>query len=140
MKKLLCTALCLGAIALASCAPTVYKADDGKKKLDDKGYTTVKLTEAEAKLLIVGLKYEVSFTDAISANKGKDADHDIFLAFYFKNNDEAQHFMEDNDNTNMGLMQGYGKVTLGENLGEVKVGYHNNVAYVGSETSFKVVF
>ena len=40
---------------------------------------------------------------------------------------------------NIGLMNDYGSSNLGENLPK-KVGSYNNMAYVGSETSFDAAF
>ena len=48
---------------------------------------------------------------------------------------EAEKF----NTENIAIMSGYAEISIGKNLTS-KVGSHNNVAYVGSETSFKAAF
>ena len=138
MKKLFTTLLFTAAMTLGACSPKVYSGEDSKAKLEKQEYKTVLMTEAEAKLLVVGINFEdVSLKSAVHATKGEGDDHDLFLGFYFASNDEAEKFATKNNSENLGLMHAYGELQLGKNL-VLKVGYHNNVSYVGSETSFKI--
>ncbi len=96
------------------------------------------MNEAQAKLLVAGINLEdVNLKSAVHATKGEGDDHDIFLGFYFATNEEAEKFATKNNSENLGLMSAYGELQLGKNL-TMKVGYHNNVSYVGSETSFNI--
>ena len=125
-------------MTLGACSPKVYSSEDSKAKLEKQEYKTVLMTESEAKILVSGINFEdVNLKSAIHATKGEGDDHDLFLGFYFATNDEAEKFAAKNDNQNLGLMHDYGVLQLGKNL-VLKVGYHNNVSYVGSETSFKI--
>ena len=136
MKKLLLGLLCAGSMALSACSATIYKAADSATKLEEKGYKTEMYTLEESKALISGLNYEgASFTVAVYATKGEEKDKDLFLGFYFKTTKEAEDFLAKDDNSNLALMNKYGEDNLGENL-KLKVGSHNNIAFVGSETSF----
>lgn len=94
------------------------------------------LSEAEAKALVVGINFnDVTLKSVVRADKGQDDDKDFFLGFYFDSIEEAEKFNSKNNNENLGLMAAYGEATLGKDL-KPKQGSHNNVAYVGSETSF----
>ena len=125
-------------MAATACFSTVYTGEKSKENLEKKEYTVALMTEVEAKLLIVGVNFEdVTLKSVVHATKGEGGDHDVFLGFYFDSNAEAEKFATKNDNQNIGLMHAYGELQLGKNL-VLKVGYHNNVSYVGSETSFKV--
>ena len=138
MKKLFTTLLFTAAMTLGACSSKVYTGEESKKKLDKQEYKTVLMTESEAKLLVLGINFEdVNLKSAVHATKGEGDDHDLFLGFYFATNEEAEKFATKNDNENLNLMHTYGELQLGKNL-ELKIGYHNNVSYVGSETSFKV--
>ena len=140
MKKLLATVLLAGALALAGCGEQSLSAGASQKKLDAAGYKTTLYSVEQAKAAITGLKFDgYNLKEAIYAEKGEEANKDILLAFYFSNINEANKFMEDNQSANMALMYDFAKSNLGENLAQ-KVGMHNNVAYVGSETSFAVAF
>ena len=136
MKRLISTLLMAGAFALCACTPTNYSADGSKSKLSGKGYTVEVYSYEEAKARISGLNYDVAqFTNALYAEKGADENKDLFLAFYFKSISDCDKFVD----ANIVLMNDYGSSNLGENLTK-KVGSHNNVAYVGSETSFDAAF
>lgn len=136
MKKLLLGLLFAGSMALTACQSTVYKAADSATKLEDKGYKVETYTQEESKALITGLNYEgASFTAAVYATKGSEKDKDLFLGFFFKTNKEAEDFMAKDDNGNLAIMHKYGEENVGENL-TMRIGTHNNIAYVGSETSF----
>ena len=140
MKRLLTMLLMAGSLAMTGCASQVEKASDTSSKLKEKGYSVTSYTFEEAKATITGLDYDiVSFSDAIFAEKGEGEDKDGLLAFFFASINDANKFMEENSNKNMGLMHDYGAARLGANL-TLKVGMHNNVAYVGSETSFATAF
>lgn len=67
--------------------------------------------------------------------EGADENKDLFLAFYFKSIGDCDKFVD----ANIILMNDYGDSNLGDNLTK-KVGSYNNVAYVGSETSFDAAF
>ena len=136
MKRLVSSLLLAGAFALCACAPTSYTADGSKSKLTSKGYTVEVYSVEEAKARISGLNYDVAeFTNALYAEKGAEENKDLILAFYFKSIGDCDKFV----NENIGLLSNYGDKYLGENLTK-KVGSHNNVAYVGSETSFTAAF
>ena len=140
MKKLLFTLLFAGSLALSACGATVYKAENSKSKLEKNGYSVELYNNSDAKTHIVGLKLDgYNFNAAIYAQKGSGDDKDIFLGFYFASIDDASKFVEDNNNENLGLLNTFGEGVLGKNLTK-KVGTHNNVAYVGSETSFSNAF
>lgn len=125
-------------MAATACSSTVYTGEKSKENLEKKEYKVVLMTEAEAKLLIAGVNFDdVALKSVVHATKGEDDNQDLFLGFYFDSNAEAEKFATKNDNQNIGLMHAYGELQLGKNL-VLKVGYHNNVSYVGSETSFKV--
>ena len=81
----------------------------------------------------------VTFTDALFAEKGAGENKDLLVAFYFANMDAAESFISKNSHENLTILNHYGEVNLGEKL-EKKVGQHNNVAYVGSNTSFAAAF
>lgn len=136
MKRLISSLLLAGAFALCACTPNNYSAEGSKSKLSSKGYTVEVYSNEEAKARIKGLDYSVAeFTNALYAEKGADENKDLFLAFYFKSISDCDKFVD----ANIVLMNDYGSSNLGENLTK-KVGSHNNVAYVGSETSFDAAF
>ena len=138
MKKLIPALLLAGVFAVTSCKAQSVSSDSAKKKLADKSYAVTIYSETEAKGLIAGLNYEgVSFKDAIYAQKGEGEAKDIFLAFFFNDINGASNFVAKDNNANLVLLHDYGEKHLGANL-TLKVGTHNNVAYVGSETSFTV--
>ena len=140
MKRLLVTMLLAGAISMGACGTKSQNSASSKKSLEAAGYKVTAYSATEAKALITGLKYDgYDLHDAIYAEKGEEANKDIMLAFYFSSIDQAEKFMSDNENFNLNLMYDYGRTHLGENLTQ-KVGMHNNVAYVGSETSFAIAF
>ena len=140
MKKLFTTLLFAASLALSACGSKIYKGEESKASLEKKEYTVVLLSEAEAKLLISGINFDdVTLKSVVRADKGKDEDKDFFLGFYFDSIEEAEKFNSKNDNQNLALMSKYAEIELGSNL-KSKVGSHNNVAYVGSETSFKAAF
>ena len=140
MKKLFTTLLFAASMALTACSSKVYTSEESKAKLEKEEYTVLILSEAEAKVLIVGLNFnDVTLKNVIRADKGKDDDKDFFLGFYFDSIEEAEKFNSKNNNENLALMSTYAEATLGKNL-QAKQGSHNNVAYVGSETSFKAAF
>ena len=128
----------VASMAFTACASTVYKGDNSKANLEKKEYKVVLMNEAQAKLLVAGINLDdVNLKSAVHATKGEGDDHDIFLGFYFATNEEAEKFATKNNSENLGLMSAYGELQLGKNL-TMKVGYHNNVSYVGSETSFNI--
>ncbi len=136
MKRFISSLLLAGAFALCACAPTNYTANGSKSKLSNNGYTVEVYSYEEAKAHISGLNYDVAeFTNALYAEKGADENKDLFLAFYFKSIGDCDKFFD----ANIGVMNDYGSSNLGENLTK-KVGSNNNVAYVGSETSFDAAF
>ena len=136
MKKFVSTLFLAGAFALAACAPTNYTAEGSKSKLSEKGYSVEVYSFEEAKVRISGLNYDVAqFSDALYAEKGADQDKDLILAFYFSSISDCDKFVEEN----IAQMNNFAENNLGENLTK-KVGSHNNVAYVGSETSFTAAF
>ena len=140
MKRLLVTMLLAGAISMGACGAKSESSGSSKKALEASGYKVTTYSATEAQALITGLKYDgYNLHDAIYAEKGTDANKDILLAFYFSSIDQAEKFIGDNNNFNLGLMYDYAKQNLGENLTQ-KVGSHNNVAYLGSETSFTIAF
>lgn len=136
MKRLISTLLMAGAFALCACTPTSYSAEGSKSKLSGNGYTVEVYSYEEAKARISGLNYDIAeFTNALYAEKGADENKDLILAFYFKSIGECDKFV----NENIGQLNNFADKNLGENLTK-KVGSHNNVAYVGSETSFASAF
>ena len=140
MKKLITTLFAMGAMALSSCAPTLYSADGAKTKLQAKEYSTEVLSYEEAKVRIIGLNYEAGkFTNAIYAKKGADENFDFIISFFFSSVDDADKFLSANSNENLGILNTYADTNLGANLTK-KVGMTNNVAYVGSETAYTVAF
>lgn len=140
MKKLFAMLFTAGALALTACQPNIYSANDTQAKLKDKGYTVEVFSYEEAKVRIKNLNYDiVSFNNAVYAEKGTEENKDLLIAFYFATIDDASKFMDGNNYENMGLLNTFGQNNLGSNL-TVKVGTHNNVAYVGSQTSFSAAF
>ena len=140
MKKLFTMLLVAGSLAVSACGATMYSSKSAESNLKGKGYSAEVLSPELAKVKISGLNYDiVSFTDAVYAEKGSGEDMDFLMAFFFKSIGDADKFMDGNNNENMGLLSDYADKHLGANLTK-KVGIHNNVAYVGSETSFAAVF
>ena len=140
MKKLLATLLVAGSLAMTACQPNIYTSSDAKGKLSSKEYTVEVYGEEEAKKRISELNYDgVTFTDALYAEKGKDDDKDLLIAFFFTSIDAATNFTDKNNHENLGMLDDYGAKNLGANL-KKKVGTHNNVVYIGSETSFAAAF
>lgn len=140
MKKVFAMLFATCALALTACQPNVYTASDSESKLKANGYTAEVLTYEVAKARITGLNYDiVSFKDAVFAEKGSGENHDLFIAFYFASIDDASKFISANNYENHGILDDYAAKNLGEKLNK-KSGTHNNVAYVGSETSFSVAF
>lgn len=140
MKKYFTTLLVAGAFAMTACTGTTYSASSSQSKLNNKGYSAQVLSVDEAKEVIKGLNYNiVKFNNAVTAEKGSGDDYDLFIAFYFSSINDASKFYDSNNHENMSLMHDYGQNKLGANL-KLKVGTHNNVAYVGSETSFSNAF
>ena len=135
MKKLFAAFLLAGAVTLAGCKSKIYTSSDTKESLTKGGYTVQVYAETEAKNRITNLNYEgVSFKDALFAEKGADENKDLLIAFYFPSVKAAEDFLGKNDNENLGLLHDYGAKELGANL-SVKVGTHNNVAFVGYTVS-----
>ena len=140
MKKLLLTTLLTGSLLLTACQADVMKSADAKKNLEGQSYTVEVYGFEEAKSRIQNLNYEgANFTDAIYAEKGKDDAADLFIAFFFKNIEDAEAFVEGHDSENLAKMNTYVDTHLGKDL-EKRVGMHNNVAYLGSQTSFVAAF
>ena len=140
MKKLFASLMILGSLALSACAATIYKTEPTSKTLKDKGYTVVSMTAEQAKVLVGGIDIgDLKLEGALNANKGTGKDRDFLFAFFFNTVEDASNFMSKDDNANLAAMNNYGQVVLGENL-QLKLGTHNNVAYVGSETSFAAAF
>lgn len=140
MKKFFAALLIAGSIGLSACAATTYTADGTANNLKGKGYTTEVLSYDLAKVKIRGLNYDiVAFTNAVYAEKGTGDDADLLMAFFFPNINDAEKFVSGNSYENLGLMNNYGDSNLGKNLTK-KVGTHNNVAYIGSVTSFSAAF
>ena len=122
----------------ATACSTVYTGEQSKANLEKKDYEVTLMTEAEAKLLIVGINFEdVTLKSAVHATKGEGDNHDIFLGFYFDSDAEAEKFATKNKSENLALLGDYGDSQIGGNLTK-KLGYHNNVSYVSSETSFEI--
>ena len=139
LKKLFTTLLVAGTFALTACQANI-SSGSSKNKLTSAGYTVEVYSEAEAKVRIANLNYEgVSFTDALYAEKGTGENKDLLIAIYFPSIDAADSFVSKNNHENLGLLNSFGDRNLGENLTK-KVGVHNNVAYVGSVTSFAAAF
>lgn len=140
MKKLFAMLLTAGALALTACNPTIYSASDTEGKLKGKGYTVEVLSYEVAKVRIQNLNYDTAaFNNAVYATKGADADKDLLLAFYFSSVDDASKFMNDHEYDNTALLNRYGENNIGSNL-TLRFGTHNNVAFVGTETSFTAAF
>lgn len=118
----------------------MLSASNSKASLDANGYTTTIYSDTEAKALITGLNFEgFTLTNALFAEKGTGDDKDLLLAFYFSSVELAESFISRNEYENLGPLNTYGDNNLGSKLTK-KVGMHNNVAYVGSETSFNCAF
>ena len=140
MKKLMAMLCAVGALALTACKPTMYSAEGTSSTMKANGYTAEVYTYEEAKVRIQGLNYELAtFTNAMYASKGTGDDKDFILAFFFSSLDDTATFMNGNDYQNMALLHSYGEQHLGEHL-TLSVGTHNNVAYVGSETTRSLAF
>ena len=139
MKKLLVTTMLVGSLMLTACQADTMKSANAKKNLEGKGYAVEVYGYEEAKVRIQNLDYEShNFTDALIADKGKGDDADFLIAFFFKNINDAEAFVT-GEHGNIAQMNGYIETHLGKNL-KAKVGMHNNVAYLGSETSFSAAF
>ena len=138
MKKLLFSLLFAGSIALTACQATIYTADKTKAKLQKKDYTVEVYTKDEAKTHYAALpidKYDV--TGTLFAKKGQGDDQDLLFAIFFSSIDEASKFSEGGQNiTTLGQ---FGEALIGKNLTS-RLGTHNNVAYVGTETTFNIAF
>ena len=140
MKKLLSALLFIGAMSLTSCASDSFTASKAEEKLNNKGYTVTVYTGDNVKNNIQGFDYEgQNVLEAVFANKGDGDDKDVFLAFYFKNNNEASAFLKNDGNSNLTMMNKMSESLVGANL-QAKIGTYNNVAYVASETSYAIVF
>ena len=140
MKRFLTTLLLASAFTLSACGATMYSSKGSQSKLESKGYSVEVYPYEEAKVRVDGLNYDtVTFTDALIATKDSGDDKDILLAFYFKSVSDAEKFLSDNNNYNIGQFGAFANKELGKNL-KAKMGSHNNVAYIGSETSFKIAF
>ena len=79
MKKLITTLFAMGAMALSSCAPTLYSADGAKTKLQAKEYSTEVLSYEEAKVRIIGLYKSQSF---IQTTFDHMFEHEDWLSYY----------------------------------------------------------
>lgn len=140
MKKLVATLIMTSALMLSACQADRLTSSASKDKLTKAGYAVEVYGEKEAQVRIEGLNYKgVTFTDAVYAEKGKDDDKDLLVAFYFADINAASNFVSMNDNENLAILNRYADNNLGANL-KKRVGTHNNVAYVGSETSFTAAF
>ena len=122
MKKLLMTLLCSTALVLTGCSSQIKSADT-QKKMEKQGYTVTVYPKEEAQKRYATLTYNVEITDALYAQK----ENDLLIAFYCKTSDDATKFVQDN----IAQMAVFAQLVI-ENP---KTGSHNNVAYVGSETS-----
>lgn len=140
MKKLFTLLLASSAILATSCQATDYTASEAASKLRGNSYTVEVMSYDQAKQRIIGLNYDiVDFRDAVYAEKGEEENHDLLVAFFFSSIDNAEKFLNENNYENLTLLNRYGERYIGENLVK-KVGMHNNVAYVGTETSFAAAF
>ena len=114
--------MCTAALALTGCSSKI-KSSDTQKKMEKQGYTVTIYAKDDAKSRFATLEYKVEIVDALYAEK----EGDFLLAFYCNNADDASKFVQDN----IVQLAVFTKVAI-ENP---KTGSHNNVAYVGSETS-----
>ena len=143
MRKLLSAAFLAGALFLTSCfGATVYTGKDTQDRLKKADYTATLYSVEDAKDRFGALKLDnMNVKDVVYGEKGKDDDKDIMLAFFFDKMEDAEKFTSDNDHENLVILQRFGEMTIGKNYKEkAKSGTHNNVAYVGTETSFEVCF
>ncbi len=84
---------------------------------------------------------DVSFIDGLSSTKGEGDDTDILLAIFFSDFESAEKFVNRNEYENLKGLDLFLTYFLGSKLQEQKkVGYHNNVVFAGSQTSFDVAF
>ena len=140
MKKFLFALAIAGAMALTACQPTTFSAANSKSKLEGNGYTVTMYTDAEAKQAFSALSFgDYTISNAIYAKKGADANFDFILAFYFSSVSDAECFTSLDSNKNLGIFNSLADRELGSNLTK-EFGITNNVAYVGSETSFSAAF
>ena len=136
MKKLFASLLFASSLCLTACGAS-ESSGSAKSKLNSSGYSTTVYTAEQAKERYKGLTFEgFELVDAIYGTKGEGDNFDFLLAFFFGSIDQASNFVTTGDNIRM---FDSAKEQLGKNL-VGKYGSHNNVAYVGSETSFSVAF
>lgn len=140
MKKLLFSLLFAGSIALTACQATIYTADKTKAKLQKKDYTVEVYTKDEAKNRYTAFTLaDYDLTGALLAKKGQGDDADLLFALYFSSIDEASKFSNANGGANIATLGTFGEALIGKNQTS-RVGTHNNVAYVGTETTFNIAF
>ena len=136
MKKLFATLFLASALCLTGCGAS-ESSGSVKSKLNGSGYSTTVYTAEQAKARYEGLTFAgFDLVDAVYGTKGEGDNFDFLLAFFFGNADQASTFVTTGDNIRV---FDNAKAQLGKNL-VGKYGSHNNVAYVGSETSFSVAF
>lgn len=136
MKKLFASLLFASSLCLTACGAS-ESSGSVKGKLDGSGYSTTVYTAEQAKVRYEGLTFTgFELVDAVYGTKGEGDNFDFLLAFFFGNADQASAFVTTGDNIRVFDNT---KEQLGKNL-VGKYGSHNNVAYVGSVTSFSVAF
>ena len=136
MKRLFVSLLLASSLCLVGCSST-ETSGSVKGKLDGSSYSTTVYTAEQAKARYEGLTFAgFDLVDAVYGTKGEGDNFDFLLAFFFGNDDQASTFVTTGDNIRV---FDNAKARVGKNL-VGKYGSHNNVAYVGSETSFSVAF
>ncbi len=136
MKKLFASLLFASSLCLTACGAS-ESSGSVKSKLAGSGYSTTVYTAEQAKERYKGFTFEgFELVDAVYGTKGEGDNLDFLLAFFFGNADQASSFVTTGDNIRL---FDSAKEELGKNL-VGKYGSHNNVAYVGSQTSFSVAF
>ncbi len=128
-------------LTLTSCS-SILSSSSVAKKLEDNKYksTVLNCDETIKKMLFLNWE-DVSFIDGLSSTKGEGDDTDILLAIFFSDFESAEKFVNRNEYENLKGLDLFLTYFLGSKLQEQKkVGYHNNVVFAGSQTSFDVAF
>lgn len=123
MKRLMVSLALGAALCLSGCSASINSGET-KSKMESNGYTVEIYNKEEAKVHIVGVKYNVEIVDALYAEKDKN---NVLVAFYCASIDDASSFLQEN------IQAMYAFAIMRD--ANAKTGSHNNVAYAGSASA-----
>ena len=140
MKKFICTLLMLTSMMVTGCSGKIVEEKASPKEAErlllHAGFEVKMLNEEKAKSTIEGLDFgSLKVEQGISAFKtGDEKITDFIIVFYFSKGDEAEEFINMNDNANAGILDKFAENIVG--VDNKMIGIYNNAVYTGSVTSY----